>query len=187
MDPLATVDDVEARLGRVLTESESLRIQALLADASAAVRGWTGQTFTRGEQTATLWHKSCCDEIRLTGKDIADLVAVDEDDADVELEQVGPNRWTASWSGALTLTYTAGWDPIPDDIVAVVAQVAGRALGVNLDASGITQESTGPFSVSYGSAGASGGLGFLAGERQILNRYRVSGAPRNIGVRPWVA
>lgn len=187
MDPLATIDDVEARLGRTITDDEALRVDALLADASAAVRGWTGQTFTREEQTATFWHKDGCDEFTLAGKDVSTVSAVDADDATVEVEQVTANRWKASWTGALTVTFTAGWDPIPDDIIAVVAQVVCRALGVQADATGITQETTGPFSVSYGAAGASGALGFMASEQQVLNRYRVAGAPRSFSVRPWVA
>src|SRR5690606_36466189 len=46
MAPLATVEDLEARLGRELTSEEAARANALLADASALIRGWTRQDFT---------------------------------------------------------------------------------------------------------------------------------------------
>ena len=187
MSNLATTADVEARMGRDLTDAERKRASVLLVDASAAVRGWTGQQFTRGERTAEFWWKGCA-YIDLRGKSIATVSAVDEDDNTVTLEQVGATRWlTDGWNGKLTVTYTEGWTDVPDDIVAVVAQTVGRALGVHLDATAITQESTGPFSVSYGAAGSSGALGFLPSEQAVLNRYRVQGPPVNIGVRPWVA
>lgn len=42
---LATQDDVEARLGRDLTESEGVQVEAALDDASAAVVGYCRQDF----------------------------------------------------------------------------------------------------------------------------------------------
>ncbi|MCC9712075.1 hypothetical protein E4N62_46840 [Streptomyces sp. MNU76] len=45
MADLATVEDVEARLGRDLTEEEAARAPSLLADASALVREYTGRDF----------------------------------------------------------------------------------------------------------------------------------------------
>lgn len=42
---LATDEDVEARLGRELTEAETLRVDALLDDASAIVIGYCGTDF----------------------------------------------------------------------------------------------------------------------------------------------
>ncbi len=186
MNDLATISDVEARLGRSLTDAETLRCATLLGDASAAVAGWTGQDFARTERTAYFWWNGN-PYIDLRGKDVASVSAVDEDDNAVDVEQVSATRWlTGGWVRKLTVTYTDGWDGVPRDIVAVVAQVVGRALGVALDATAITQESTGPFSVSYGAAGSSGALGFLPSEQAVLNRYRVSGPPSTIGVRPWV-
>jgi hypothetical protein len=44
---LANVADLEARLGRSLTVDEAARAPALLKDASAKVRNYTGQTFTQ--------------------------------------------------------------------------------------------------------------------------------------------
>lgn len=46
MADLATVEDLEARLGRTLTVDEAARAPALLADASARVREFTGQTLS---------------------------------------------------------------------------------------------------------------------------------------------
>lgn len=45
MADLATADDLEARLGRSLTATEEARAAAYLAEASALIRRYTGQTF----------------------------------------------------------------------------------------------------------------------------------------------
>lgn len=49
MPDLATQADLEARLGRVLTEEEEARVGALLADASALVRDFTRQELSAVE------------------------------------------------------------------------------------------------------------------------------------------
>ena len=51
LDPLFTVDDVEARLGRDLTAAETARSDGLIADVSAAVRARTGQQLTEATST----------------------------------------------------------------------------------------------------------------------------------------
>jgi hypothetical protein len=45
MPALATVADVAARLGREITEAEEPRMEAILADVSAAVELYCGRTF----------------------------------------------------------------------------------------------------------------------------------------------
>ena len=45
MADLATADDLEARLGRTLTSTEETRAAAYLAEASALIRRYTGQSF----------------------------------------------------------------------------------------------------------------------------------------------
>ena len=185
METLATSTDVEDRLGRSLTDDESPRVDVLLLDASAAVRGYTGQTISRGQVTIEIWSDGCgCFE--LPGRSPSNVSAVDADSVTVDVDRVGLRKWSAVWEGLLTVTYMQGWDPVPDDIVAVTAQMVGRALGVSLDASAVTQESTGPFSVSFGAAGSAGGLGFLPAETAVLDRYRTGAGPRLIRSTPWV-
>lgn len=52
MADLATQSDLEDRLGRPLTDEEAARAPALLADASARVREFTGQTLSAVEDDA---------------------------------------------------------------------------------------------------------------------------------------
>lgn len=49
--PLATIDDIEARLGRDLTPDETTRIPALIEEASALVTSWCRNTFTTDPPT----------------------------------------------------------------------------------------------------------------------------------------
>lgn len=53
LDPLATVDDIETRLGRSVS-ADFGRVEALIEDASAAVRLYTGRTFTSTSLTSRL-------------------------------------------------------------------------------------------------------------------------------------
>lgn len=46
MAALATQADVEARLGRVLSDAEAARLPALLTDASAILTGYLGQDYS---------------------------------------------------------------------------------------------------------------------------------------------
>jgi len=72
-----------------------------------------------------------------------------------------------------TVTYTAGWVTVPDDIKAVALSVASRAY---TRATGAKQESIDDYSITY--AGADGdlaGVGLTATEVAVLRRYR-SGA-----------
>ncbi|HET6869848.1 MAG TPA: hypothetical protein VFH80_28300 [Solirubrobacteraceae bacterium] len=51
---LATLDDVQTRLGRPLTADERVRLPSLLDDATALVVGFTGQDFTSPYPTAVV-------------------------------------------------------------------------------------------------------------------------------------
>lgn len=186
MASLATVFDLEARLGREVTNEE--QAEAALTDASAAVRSYTGQQFDLVED----------DEVRLRARNgtvvlpqrpVTEVAAVTNvNAAAVEF------TWDAGTSVLLSgfdvlrsfevepyrqnrplyvdVTYSHGYETVPEDIVAVVCQVAGRALGRPPDANAVSQESIAGYSYSVGGAAASGALGFTLPERTVLDRYR---------------
>lgn len=95
-------------------------------------------------------------------------------------------RWYADIQ-AITVTYTHGFDPIPDDIVAVVARAASRLYQAGLRAEdtegilGVASKSLGDFSVSYaaeagaaeGMMGASGARLLTLSEKELLNLYKL--------------
>lgn len=120
MADLATVEDIEARLGRPLTEEESVRIAALLADASALVRDFTGQTLSAVAGDAIVL-RPVGSLLRLPQRPVTAVVSV---------SAVGPDGSTLgalsgwTWDGRdkvdLTCAERAGswpvnWrDPLPD-------------------------------------------------------------------------
>lgn len=192
---LATPSDIQDRLGRELTADEDVRVEMLLVDVSAMVVSYCGQDFERIERTTVLWSLDC-NQFTLPGLNIDTVSAVIDGQA-VTVSQIGPARWrlgvAGEWGGCglfegspLTVTFTSGPDVVPEPIVAVVCSIVCRALGVTPEAAGIQAETTGPFTVQYGSVGAAGPVGLMAGEREVLDRYRRQPVG-SITVRPWAS
>jgi len=111
---------------------------------------------------------------------------------DYQLGQHGIlHRVGQAWAEGIqivTITYTHGYEPIPDDVVAICTRAAARAYQAGLKSAetgavpGVTAIGLGDYSVSYG-AEASGGSGGVLGasaapvllrsEKEVLNRYRI--------------
>jgi hypothetical protein len=190
-DALATTDDLAVRLGRTYTGTEEDKAEALLRDASAAVRSYTGQTFSLvTDDTVRLRPRN--GTLRLPQRPVVAVSAVANVDGDtvsftwdngqtvylagygygLNAFEVEPFRSRLPW---LDVTYTHGYETIPDDIVAVVANIAGRAFGRQLEDAGLQSETIAGYSYSLGAAGAAGGVGMLNDERAVLDRYRIVG------------
>jgi hypothetical protein len=185
MTDLATVDDVEQLLRRSLTDSELAGIGSALITASASVRSYTGQQFTAGEDTARLRVRRRV--VRLPQRPVLDVTSVsDLNSNDVSFTWDGfdklvvpanvPDIWSFEpWSTGLTavdVTYSYGYELIPDDIIAVVAAKAARSVVTTPENAGVTQMALGDASIGMGSITAAGALGFFQEEREILDRYR---------------
>jgi hypothetical protein len=183
MASLATIDDLEARLGSTVDED---RAQAVLDDVSATVRAYTGQNFTLEETTARLRARD--GRVRLPQRPVTDVSAVtnvegstlvfswDAGDSvnlagfeDARAFEVVPFTTRTPW---VDVTYTHGYETVPADVVAVVCQMAGRAYGRTPDTTGVTQESIAGYSYSVGAAAAAGPMGMLSDERRVLDLYR---------------
>lgn len=184
MADLADADDVADRLGRDLTSEETVRVIALLADASASIRHHAKQEFTQA--TSTVWVNSCNGRYRLPQKPVVSVATVvDSEDAAVTFTWthgqylVIPNR-----TGVLKVTYTHGYLEIPDVLIGVACQMVLRALGVDPMSTATTQETVGPFSRTIGSAAAAGGLGLLPTERAIVESFGQQGAGALFGSIP---
>lgn len=188
MAALATVTDLETRLGRTLTLTEADQAEALLDDASAAVRAYIGQSVNSASQTTRLRVRNGA--IRLPRRPVTAVAGVEDVDGNTldftwdagQVVTLG-RSFTDGWSVEPTrsaytwvdVTYTAGWASVPADLVAVVCQIAGRALGRPADSTGMTSESIAGYSYSVGGAAAAGPLGLLSDEKAVLDRYRVPG------------
>lgn len=194
-DPLATLDDVTQRLGleqSAMSDTQIIRLLDLIKDASAAVRSEAGgQLISRATSTI---RTSLCGRFALPQYPVVSVTSVTNYVGGAAISYVwdglntldlyaGLDSWeiyTGIYGGyrpVANITYVHGYSPVPDDIIAIVSQMSGRAFGLPASDSGVTQESLGAYSVSYGVAAASGGVGFLPDERAIAQRYRRPRAP----------
>lgn len=178
---LATTDQLEDRMGVSIDQTRAL---AVLADASAAVVAYSGQTFHRATTTVTV-RVPPSRVVRLGQRPVHSVDTVtDLNDNPLLFEFDGVDRVTVArnldtfacepWPTAVRavkVTYDHGYDTIPGDVVAVVCQVAGRAYGVTPQDSGFADERLGDYSSGVRAAAASGALGLLLPERAVLDRY----------------
>lgn len=170
MESLASSTDLSDRLGRPLTSGEEARALALLADASAKVRSYTKQSFSRvDDQTVVV--RAQQGEIRLPQRPVLDVTAVIAVGAGgaPDLPVVGwqwdgldiirtctdspvinlPELWyeedVEAYPGTYRVTYSHGDAQIPDDIIGIVARMALRTLTAPTMAGGVTGETIGPY------------------------------------------
>lgn len=178
---LATTNQVVARMAVTPDTYGLARIGALVEDASNAVRARAGISFTQATTTDTLFVDD--GRIRLPERPVSAVTLVtDTDGHSVPFYWKGTDRvLVAEHLEQVVVTYTHGYATIPPEIVAVVCQIAARAYGVPSERSGITQETTGPFSYTMGGAAAAGGLGMLPAEQEVVDRYRRVGGTIHLG------
>jgi hypothetical protein len=154
---LATPLDVAARLGRDLTQAELLRLPALLQDASAKVRNYTGRTFTQAETTVRLRVNN--GRVKLPQRPVVSITSVKMLNRDgtvgttlagwfwdglAEIATASPSQiangpWFPNDRYRIVeVTYTHGYSTVPADVLAVVCSIATRALGRKPEDAGLT-------------------------------------------------
>lgn len=182
-EPLATDSDLEARLGRDLTEAEAERTPALLADVSDSVRIYTGQALLRGDVTVRARVKRGM--VRLPQRPVHSVDSVTNlDGDDVDFEWDGLDRvhishvaaWESTPAHVVNITYDAGPDEVSSAIVGIVCSIVLRSLGVDPTQTSVSQESVDGYAYTLGSAGGAGAYGLLPSEMRTLDSFR-----RNIG------
>lgn len=191
--PLATELNLRERLGRPLSDVEAERAPSLLADASALVRNYTGREFTSRQLTSRLRvHNGRVKLPQTPVTAIASVTSINRDGTPgpavagwywdglvtvmmPSLGQIanGPEwpdyaGWGA-WYRSVTVTYTAGYDVVPDIIEAVVSSIVLRALGMKPEEGSHASEAIDGYSYAVGAVGASGPLGMLPSEREVLD------------------
>lgn len=177
MANLASVADAE-RLGYTLPPDLA---EALLARASARLRRAAGQQISRTETTIRLRADSR-GLVRLPAPPVVEVAAVVAavEDGGAELDGWvwdGRDR-VCGLTGDVVVTYTHGLDPIPDELLDLVCQVAAR-LAQEPDsggmAAGVRSESIDDYSVTYAQEALDVAAGLLGGEEAALRA--VLGAP----------
>lgn len=170
---LATISDVEARLGRPLTVEESAKATAWLEDASALFVQRSIQQFESGESTVRLFTKDGI--VRLIQRPVISIVSVDDLNGNpVDYTWDGfQSLYDLGMVGPVVVTYEHGSATIPAAVVAVVAGMVARTLSIGGDAAaGVTQQSVGPFSQSYASWAVGGQVMLSPAEGSVADSYR---------------
>lgn len=170
---LATISDVEARLGRPLTVAETAKATAWLNDASALFVQRAIQEFEVSESIVRLFPKDGI--VRLVQRPVIAIT---------EVKDINGNDVDFTWDGFQTLfdlgtelpvkvTYEHGSDIIPEPVVAVVAGMVARTLSISGDAvAGVTQQTVGPFSQSYATWAVGGQIMLSPAEAAVADSYR---------------
>lgn len=200
MAEFATVADIEAFLQVEVATAEQLAgAQRALQEATAAIQNYCRQAIERVAGDVITLDCSGGTRIFLPELPVSAVSSVIEDgesliaDDDYKLGQHGIlHRIGQEWAEGIQIvmiTYTHGYEDIPDDIVSVCTRAASRAYQAGLKAAdtegvvGIASKALGDFTVSFQSEGG-GGVGegvlgasaarfLLLSEKDILNRYRV--------------
>lgn len=160
--PIASLDDLAAATGRPLSAAEQERAQGLLEAASDKVASVTGRRYQVEERT---WSGLPRDgRVQPWPRPIVEVLDV-EGASSWSLEGQTVNVDT---SGRVTVTYRTGYEVAPALERSIVCQAAMRALAIDPESTGYSQEAIDGYSYQIGSAAASGGVGLLPAEREAL-------------------
>lgn len=170
---LATIADVEARLGRDLTVAETAKATAYLEDASALFVARAQQEFEVSESRVRLFPNDGI--VRLFQRPVISVISV---------EDLNGNPVDYTWDGFQTLydvwsyqpvivEYEHGSADIPADVVAVVAGMVARTLSISPEAAaGVQQQTAGPFSQSYAAWAVGAQVMLSPAEQGVADAYR---------------
>jgi hypothetical protein len=195
MTALAAKEDLADRLGRELTTAEANRADALLADASALVRAFTGQEFSgpteesvvlRGQGAAIRLPQrpvtAVTSVVAIGGNGLPDVALVDWIFDGIDTIRVGEGSFVinmpAVWwdddgyPGTFRVDYTHGYTTVPADVVAVVCGMVLRTLTAPTMAGGVRSETIGPYSYQLDAAGTGLSVMLTQADRDALKRYR---------------
>jgi hypothetical protein len=209
LPPLASTDDIVARLGAPLSASQAVRAESLLRDASVQVRRYCKKDFLyhTGDVVNVHMHDS---EIKLPGKPIDAVTAVvakgssGEGLPDINLpwfvfDQIDSVRIDPGSHSILNLpeawweytdlyrtfqvTYNHGFHDVPDEVVMVVANAALAVLQAPTMASGLIGETIGPYSYRLERGGGGVLVAITQSDKEILRDFRESQATSFVELR----
>lgn len=148
MVALTTVVSVSDAMGRTLTESESARAQHVIEKLSDAFRAEARCSFMVSEYTHRVKVNGC--QVRPPRGPLVDVSSVVDDDGLTVAYRVGHGFLSVNLPSDqfVVVTYTAGYEQVPEEVSRQIADSAARIIGVDERArAGFTQvsETTGPF------------------------------------------
>jgi hypothetical protein len=170
---LATLEDVEARLGRSLTGAEQLKANAWLEDASAMFIQRAVQKFLPGESKVRLFPRDGV--VRLVQRPVIEIVSVtDIDGIEIDYTFDGfQSLYDLSNYSPVIVEYEHGSDDVPQDVIATVSGMVVRTLQIpEAAASGVQQQTVGPFSQSYAAWAVGGQVLMSPADVKVADGYR---------------
>lgn len=195
-----TIQDLEDFLQIDIAEAKAASAARAIVEATEAIRNYCHQIIERVADDVITLDCAGGGRLFLPELPVVEVTEVIEDDEiltpgadeDYQLGQCGIlHRAGCNWKAGvqiIQITYTHGYDDLPDDLIAVATRAAARAYQAGLRASeaegipGISAKSLGDYSVTYvgesgggmgeGVMGASAARMLLLSEKDILNRYR---------------
>jgi len=188
---LVTVADFAAEAGYTFGPAEEVQAHALLRRASGVVRRYLRLDVSRATTTDTFrlqradhhhFAVGSGGTVTLPQRPVEDVAEVSVNGVltyDWWLEDVTLLVRSAPWDyppaahgpPEVDVTYTHGWDPVPDDIAAIVMQAANRAM---TNPGQVRSEAVGGESTTYLIPSSGEALGVLLSrtEQRTLDRYR---------------
>ena len=198
LPPLATADDISARLGRALTDAEATRAVPLLGDASAQIRRYCRRDFLLhvSEPVVLYGHDS---EILLPQYPVQEVISVTAIGGGMGLPNVPipwytfdgirkiridpghgiinlPEVWWTSdlYPGTFEIVYSYGYQAVPDDVIMVCANAALAVLTAPTMAAGVIGETIGPYSYRLERGGGGVAVALTSADLAALKDYRVT-------------
>lgn len=195
-DSIVTTNEALIRMGKSIDDPAELsRLEALLGDASSAIRAVTGRPF--GSLTTTQ-RFSVVEGVVYLGRFVTAVTAV---------AAINGTALTVAWDGwrrlyvgipylnqfdvdevtpaAVDVTYTRSGPPAPRWVKAMAVQMAARAYGRPPEQTGVQQESIAGYSYTVGAAAAAGAIGMLPAEEALLrSKFPSAGGTAFVGLRP---
>lgn len=174
MNPLATVEDLEAYLGRTFDDPTSAELAIDIA--SDIIRTYCGHSITKILNDNIFIDGNGTDTILLPAAPVngIDLIEIDGELLETTKYKYSKKGWVKridknifpNTPNSIEIIYNHGYDTIPDAILGVVLALAGR---ITDGSSGIKQETIGSYSVTY----ADPAPVLRANEQAALDNFKV--------------
>lgn len=174
--PLASVDDVAARLGRPVAAEETTQVTAFLADVTGLIEDYCGRDMDRRSgQSLTLYPEGgCVLPVPARYQTLLTVSAVVQDGqavTDYAFNGRQLTRTSADWGeSAVTLTASWGYELPPASLRAIACSEVIRWLALS---PGVESERVGEVEVTF--SGASSAQSLSSSTRTSLRPYRRRG------------
>lgn len=175
MEPFATADQLAVRLKTTFDADEMAAAEQAVSLVSDTFRDRTGQTIHPPQQNTAIFRRTTALPTLWLPHPPAIPLTVDTVEVNDELSD--PDTWIVdrdhairlvhgNWTGDIEVVYTVGFDVPPGALTQAVLDIVTRGWGNTF---GVTQETVGPFSQSFGSPAAQG---WRPDEVALIDRYR---------------